>query len=231
MDNTNNINNTNTINSDESLVSSKSKTRQKKASNNSSNLEHNTPTEVLYDFETIKFNIEEIIQELINTNTLDISNIPNIDLYVDQLTTFIEDNLYSNKENQLTKPMINNYCKNKVIPPAEKKKYTKTHLLLLIIMYNTKSVLSLPDIEKIFNSFTVADTDASSIVEYYNYVTETMHSLNLNLSTHVLTSYENIHSSSFNDKPKSELAILATQLAMEANVKKMLSEVIIEKYL
>ncbi len=188
--------------------------------------EEATSPDVVYEYETLKLSIEEIISELIQKNTLDIVSIPNIDLYVDQLTTFIEDNIYSNKENQLTKAMINNYCKNKVIPPAEKKKYTKNHILLLIIMYNTKTVLSLPDVEKIFKSF-----DSEDIVEYYNYVTEVMKNTNTLLNETTLHNYANIHNSSFAEKPKSELAILATQLAMEANVKKMLSELIIEKYL
>ncbi len=185
-----------------------------------------TPTETVYDFETLKFSIQDIISDLIKSNTLDVAKIPNIDLYVDQLTTFIEDNLYSNKENQLTKSMVNNYCKNKVIPSAEKKKYTKTHILLLIVMYNTKTVLSLPDIEKIFKSI-----NAEDVTSYYNYVTDFMVTTNELLCEATLNSFENIHKSDFKENSKSELAILATQLAMEANVKKMLAEIIIEKYL
>ncbi len=214
-----NITTETTLNQDIQVATKNTKSKKSKA-------EQSTSTEVVYDFETLKFNITEIINELTTSNTLDISNIPNIDLYVDQLTTFIEDNLYSNKENQLTKAMVNNYCKNKVIPPAEKKKYTKTHILLLIIMYNTKTVLSLPDIEKIFKSF-----DTTDIVEYYNYVTSTIKTFNENVLETTLTSYDNIHNSSFANKPKSELALLATELAMEANVKKLLAEVIIENYL
>ncbi len=199
----------------------KDKNKSKKAKD-----EQNSPVQTVYEFETLKFSIEEIINDLIKTNTLDIEKIPNIDLYVDQLTTFIEENLFSNKPNQLTKSMVNNYCKNKVIPAAEKKKYTKTHILLLIIMYNTKTVLSLPDIEKIFKSF-----DDTDIVNYYNYVTEVMENTNKLLNENTLGSYTDIHNSPFSDKPKAELALLATKLAMEANVKKMLAEIIIEKYL
>ena len=50
---------------------------------------------------------------------------PNIDLYMDQVTTFMEDNLASTKRHEddkiLTKTMINNYAKNKLLPPPEKK--------------------------------------------------------------------------------------------------------------
>ena len=48
--------------------------------------------------------------------------IPNIDLYMDQVTTFMEENLASTKRHEddkiLTKTMINNYAKNKLLPPA-----------------------------------------------------------------------------------------------------------------
>ena len=48
--------------------------------------------------------------------------IPNIALYMDQVTTFMEDNLASTKRHDddkiLTKTMINNYAKNKLLPPV-----------------------------------------------------------------------------------------------------------------
>ena len=61
--------------------------------------------------------------------------IPNIALYMDQVTTFMEDNLASTKRHDddkiLTKTMINNYAKNKLLPPPEKKRYSREHLLML----------------------------------------------------------------------------------------------------
>ena len=60
-------------------------------------------------------------------------DIPNIDLYMDQVTTFMEEQLSSTKRYEddkiLTKTMINNYAKNNLLPPPNKKKYSKEHLL------------------------------------------------------------------------------------------------------
>ena len=58
------------------------------------------------------------------------ADIPNIDLYMDQVTTFMDEKLQSTTRNPgedkiLTKTMINNYAKNNLLPPPEKKKYTK----------------------------------------------------------------------------------------------------------
>ena len=77
--------------------------------------------------------------------------IPNIALYMDQVTTFMEDNLASTKRHHddkiLTKTMINNYAKNKLLPPPEKKRYSREHLLMLIFIYYFKNILSISDIQ------------------------------------------------------------------------------------
>ena len=50
--------------------------------------------------------------------------------------------------------MINNYAKNDLLPPPEKKKYTKEHVLTLIFIYYFKSILSISDIQSILNPIT-----------------------------------------------------------------------------
>ena len=84
--------------------------------------------------------------------------IPNIDLYMDQVTTFMEDNLASTKRHDddkiLTKTMINNYAKNRLLPAPVRKKYNKEHILLLLFIYYYKSLLSISDIEQLFRPVT-----------------------------------------------------------------------------
>lgn len=85
-------------------------------------------------------------------------DIPNIDLYMDQVTTFMDKHLKSSKryseDKLLTKTMINNYTKNQLLPPPDKKKYTKEHMFLLIFIYYFKNILSISDIQSIFNPLT-----------------------------------------------------------------------------
>lgn len=85
-------------------------------------------------------------------------NIPNIDLYMDQVTTFMEEQLKSTKRYKedkiLTKTMINNYAKNNLLPPPVKKKYTKEHVLVLIFVYYFKNILSIKDIESLLKPLT-----------------------------------------------------------------------------
>lgn len=85
-------------------------------------------------------------------------DIPNIDLYMDQVTTFMEENLKSTRrypeDKILTKTMINNYAKNNLLPPPVKKKYSKEHMFLLIFIYYFKSLLSITDIQALLEPVT-----------------------------------------------------------------------------
>ena len=80
--------------------------------------------------------------------------IPKIDLYMDQVLTFLGERLRrtarkSDADKLLTKTMVNNYVKNKVMIPPVKKKYGRDHILLLMVIYYMKSFLSIDDIRKI----------------------------------------------------------------------------------
>ncbi len=81
--------------------------------------------------------------------------LPDIDLYMDQVTTFMDSHLQSTKrypeDKILTKTMINNYAKNNLLPPPSKKKYSKDHLLLLTFIYYLKNMLSINDIQSLLN--------------------------------------------------------------------------------
>ena len=81
-------------------------------------------------------------------------DIPKIDLYMDQVLTFLSERLRrtvrkSEADKLLTKTMINNYVKNKVLIPPVKKKYGRDHILLLMLIYYMKSFLAIDDIRKI----------------------------------------------------------------------------------
>lgn len=102
--------------------------------------------------------IKGLIDSLKNVKYIMPDDIPNIDLYMDQVTTFMDKHLKSSKryseDKLLTKTMINNYTKNELLPPPSKKKYTKEHMLLLIFIYYFKNILSINDIQSIFNPLT-----------------------------------------------------------------------------
>ena len=76
--------------------------------------------------------------------------IPDIELYMDQVTSFMEEHLRKVKrrpeDKVLTKTMINNYTKARILPPPSKKKYSKEHMFMLLFIYYYKGILSLDDL-------------------------------------------------------------------------------------
>ena len=108
-------------------------------------------------------NVEELLEKVFESfNEVDYirtGDIPAIDLYMDQVTTFMDSKLKNttrkpDEDKILTKTMINNYAKSDLLPPPVRKKYTKEHLLVMTFIYYFKSVLSIGDIEIILNPIT-----------------------------------------------------------------------------
>ena len=78
--------------------------------------------------------LTDILGNLAHLNHIQPSEIPHINLYMDQVTGFMEEHLSNSKRFEddkiLTKTMINNYAKNKLLPPPEKKRYSKEHMYM-----------------------------------------------------------------------------------------------------
>lgn len=105
--------------------------------------------------------LNQILESVTKVEYIKAEDIPNIDLYMDQITTFMDKRLRTKTRNPgkdkiLTKTMINNYAKNDLLPPPEKKKYSKEHILLLIFIYYYKSFLSINDIQTLLAPITEA---------------------------------------------------------------------------
>ncbi|MGF7004114.1 hypothetical protein M2145_001198 [Lachnospiraceae bacterium PF1-21] len=102
--------------------------------------------------------LNALLQDLDSMNYIKAGDIPDIDLYMDQVTTFMDAHLESTKRSPedkvLTKTMINNYAKNNLLPPPVKKKYSKDHMMVLTLIYYLKNVLSIKDIESILKPLT-----------------------------------------------------------------------------
>ena len=103
--------------------------------------------------------LNRILESVAKVEYVKTEDIPNIDLYMDQVTTFMDKRLRNKTRNPgddkiLTKTMINNYAKNDLLPSPEKKKYSKEHMLLLIFIYYYKSILSINDIQTLLRPIT-----------------------------------------------------------------------------
>ena len=167
------------------------------------------------------------------------NEIPNIDLYMDQVTTFMEEQLKRTKRYEedkiLTKTMINNYAKNNLLPPPVKKKYSKEHVLVMIFIYYFKNILSIKDIESVLTPITEKTFDKEESLDMtsvYEEICQMEKSRIDDLKKDVTNSYE-LAMDSFSELPPEEkeylqLFAFICNLSFDVYVKKQIIEKMID---
>ena len=115
--------------------------------------------------------IKKAIREKLQLDFITPDEIPEMEMFMEQLTTFMESHLKNNLRNEnektLTKAMINNYTKNRMMPPPVKKRYSREHLIFLIYIYYMKNVLSISDIQKMMEPLLSPDMTEEKLFEIY----------------------------------------------------------------
>ncbi len=144
-------------------------------------------------------------------------DIPKIPLYMDQVISWFSEVLatWAEHENDkpLTKTMINNYVKSRLVAAPEKKKYNAEQLMQLLMIYHLKNVLSLEDIKRLFD----LEKDWQAFYEKFFHMEGFL--LSELRDDGIFNTIENADVES-----KRRYAL---QLALEANIKKKLAEEII----
>ncbi len=115
----------------------------------------------------INNSLNEWLKKLENFNLINYDELPDIELYMDQILTLIQRQLsiftYNSYDKLLTSSMVNNYVKGNVIPAPISKKYNREHLALLEEVCTLKQVLSIAEIKQIIDS-TYAKNKNNSLV-------------------------------------------------------------------
>ena len=184
--------------------------------------------------------IEEVFKCYTDGSYIKASMLPDLDLYVDQITTFLTRHLAKTirfeDDKIMTKTMINNYTKNHLLPPPDKKKYSRDHILLMIFIYYFKNFLPISDIKTILAPLTQKyihkDADLNLEAIYTTLFSKE--------DTFVQEVLENVmkqfHMSAdlFPDAPKADQASLREftficMLSLDIYLKKQLIEAILDK--
>ncbi|MFL0248566.1 DUF1836 domain-containing protein [Candidatus Clostridium stratigraminis] len=190
----------------------------------------------------IKEQLIELINEISNFEDIKLSDIPCIDLYMDQVTTFFDDKLNPLKrdadEKILTKTMINNYAKAKLLMPIKGKKYSKDQILLLSLIYNLKQILSLNDLNLILSPII-----KNLSLEKENYFLDEIYAVFLHmnkLQREEFNSWFNnkldlvskeASSIEYENRETIEVILTILMLISSANAQKKMAEKIIDKFL
>ena len=190
-----------------------------------------------------KILLTELVQKIRESSTISTASIPDMDLYMDQLLTFLNQRLEASgakpDAQTFTKTMINNYTKDGLLLPPKNKKYSRQHILLLILIHNLKGILSISDIKRLFEPIlrdtATSDDDLLPLEDIYStyldltetYLTEFSGHFTKNLSfisdkTKNLEGEENVAAA------KLFLSVLV--LIAQANLSKKMAELIIDSY-
>lgn len=186
--------------------------------------------------------LKSILESLGRIEHIKLEDIPNIDLYMDQVTTFMDKQLKNTTRNPegdkiLTKTMINNYAKNDLLPPPVKKKYSKEHIVLLIFIYYYKGILSISDIQTLLKPLTERyfHPDGSlSLGDIYEEVFSLEKDEVADLQKNIVRKFT-ISQETFQDAPEQDREILQlfsfiSMLSYDVYVKRLLIEKMIDSF-
>lgn len=148
--------------------------------------------------------------------------LPDIELYMDQVVTFLDRQLILNCRNEedriITPSMINNYTKDRVIPRTESKKYSRDHIALLMVVCSLKKVLSMPDLSSLLKDFKV--NEDAEVEKFYQLFREVQNFAILETSNIV----ENELKEADINNEKEVLRSLALRLAVEGQTRCVAAE-------
>ena len=184
--------------------------------------------------------LQSILDSLDRIDYIRPDDIPDIELYMDQVTTFMDSRLKNAARNPevdkiLTKTMINNYTKNDLLPPPVRKKYSREHMLLLIFIYYFKGILSISDIQTVLKPITdrfFAGNEGLKLETIYNEVFSLEREEVEVMKQDVVRKYHKAQET-FSDAAAEDQEFLQTfsficMLSFDVYVKKMLIEKLID---
>lgn len=156
--------------------------------------------------------LDKWLDQIDNLTLPDYDKLPDIDLYMEQLLTYLEREASvlqkNSNDKQITSCMINNYVKHKIIKAPNAKKYSREQLSLLNELIYLKQVLSLPEIKQILD---VEYKDSEYKVEYNKYLDVN----NKSFDEVIKETKNSLKSCKENDEK--DLTDLALRLAAKAN--------------
>ncbi|NLE26419.1 MAG: DUF1836 domain-containing protein [Clostridiaceae bacterium] len=183
---------------------------------------------------SIKNKLINWVTELENYHMPNWNDLPDIDLYMDQVITYLEKQLavFSKNEDEkfITPAMINNYVKNEIIPRPLNKKYTREHLAHLISVLNLKNILSLMDITRLISHEKI-DKPINPLFDQLNSIQDEAFK---DTALRVRDSLENFDCDNTDEDNEERLSLLALKFSLEANAnriaaKKILDEIMAHK--
>lgn len=182
-----------------------------------------------------KEEVKDIIKKEANEEKIQLEDMPEIDLYMDQVIQLFENKLASNKRNEddkvLTKTMINNYAKAKLLMTIKNKKYSKEHLILMSFIYEFKGALSISDIKLLLDEIVKGyeNNEEYNLRELYSDYLNNINEENKEIENYLNEKVEKLFNNSNEDSFKDKFLLVSTMINM-SNVYRKIGENLIDKY-
>jgi len=174
--------------------------------------------------------ILKLFKEIINLEEIELADIPMLDLYMDQVITLFENKLDKGKRSStdklLTKTMINNYVKDKILMPAKNKRYTPDHLIMMVFIYHLKQILSINDIKILFTE-TIYKEDVDLFALYERFIMVKKQDQKQTKQT----IEDKLKEFGPDQSDEIDILMMVLSLVSSANMQKQLAEKLIDSYL
>jgi hypothetical protein len=193
--------------------------------------------------EAFKEEILGNIKELNLYDEIEFADIPKLDLYMDQVITLFETGLKGLKRGDddkiLTKTMINNYSKDKLLMPAKNKKYSRNHIIMMILIYNLKQTLSINDIKAVLSKIVkvsennkMEDIDIGKLYEDFLYLKKAeADSFEEEVEKKLELILDECKGKDIEKENYEKLLLVVLSLVNSSNMQKRLAEKLIDQYL
>ena len=181
--------------------------------------------------------IKDFVEDILESELLKVESIPKIDLYMEQMISFLEDEmggmLRRKDELVFTKTMVNNYTKFGILPRPDKKKYNRRHMIYLIYIFLLKQTLSIQDIKLFFSLLGNEENGSEKLEVLYPVFYDMLDEFKRDISEFIesqRSKIENRLKEKDIDDEKANIMMLISAMAYEANVYKMICERLLDEF-
>ena len=181
--------------------------------------------------------LKEYIQNVIDFTLPSFKELPGIDLYMEQVLTYINqslENVSPDGEKMLTSFMVNNYVKAKMVAEPQKKKYSKVQIGYLLAITLCKTTISMADMSLLLELDHGISDNVSRIYEFWSRMERNiLKDAAVKVGKHLDSISKRFEASKDEDlelaraNARDALGLLALRLAIQAQANKLLSESII----
>ncbi|MGL5353053.1 MAG: DUF1836 domain-containing protein [Clostridium sp.] len=160
------------------------------------------------------------VKEILNFHCPRYNELPRVELYKDQVISYIVDELkvinLNSDDKFLTPTMLNNYVKQKVVKPPKAKRYNEKHIAYLIVVCILKHVYSLTEICELIN----IQIGTCPIGQAYDY-----------FCTELETSLKSVFTTRDFSEPSSALKVTYESEIVRSSAMSFAHKIYIQKYL